>query len=185
MQENRKESTRVFLGVNEMKRLIDLGMDTSDAQYMWSWYERIDEYPNEGQLYSVMHEPTYECHTKVPTYCFHELLKKLPKWIDMPAPGYLINCYHDTPIGKNESGEDLYRHFLNLEISVDGMLRIGYRNEYFESVSPRYPFPECPENPDDQYLAMNLPGGLIDKDWLKVVYDLIIKLLEDGICKSL
>ena len=48
MQENRKESTRVFLGIDEMKKLIDLGLDTSDAQYMWSWYEKIDKYPNEG-----------------------------------------------------------------------------------------------------------------------------------------
>ena len=185
MQENRKESTRVFLGVDEMKKLIDLGLDTSDAQYMWSWYESIDKYPNEGQLYSVKHEPTYECHTKVPTYCFHELLKKLPKWIDMSAPEYLIDCYYDSPISRDESGKDLYRHFLNLEVDVTGELRIGYRSEYFDSASPRYPFPEYPENPEDQYLAMHLPGGLINEDWLKVVYDLMVKLLEDGICKSL
>lgn len=185
MQENRKESTRVFLGIDEMKKLINLGLDTSDAQYMWSWYEKIDKYPNEGQLYSVMHEPTYECHTKIPTYCFHELLKKLPQWIDLPAPEYLKGCYHDNPIGVDDSGKDLYRHFLNIEINLEGTLRLGYRNEYFEAVTPRYPFPEYPENPDDQYLVTCLPGGLYGKDWLKVVYDLIIKLLEDGICKSL
>lgn len=185
MQENRKESTRVFLGIDEMKKLIDLGLDTSDAQYMWSWYENIDKYPNEGQLYSVKHEPTYECHTKVPTYCFHELLKKLPKWIDISAPEYLIDCYYDSPISRDESGKDLYRHFLNLEVDVTGELRIGYRSEYFDSAAPRYPFPECPENPEDQYLAMHLPGGLINEDWLKVAYDLMVKLLEDGICKYL
>ena len=185
MQENRKESTRVFLSVEEIRKLIDLGFDTSDAQYMWSWYEHVNPQPEESQLYSVRQYPTYECHTQVPTYCFHELLKKLPKWIDMPAPEYLINCYYDSPINIDDSGKELYRHFLNLEVNTDGTLRLGYRSEYYDAVTPRYPFPECPENPDDQYLVMHLPGGLVGDDWLKVVYDLIVKLLENGICKSL
>ena len=181
MQENRKEYSRerLFLEIDEIKRLIDLGLPYSEksSSYKWTWPEGFEN------LKELIPSDAMGNECELPTYCFQELLQRLPMWIDMPAPEYLVNCYHDYPVGKDDSGKELYRHFLNFEISVDGQFRIGYRNEYFDCISPRYPFPECPENPEDQYQVMNLPGGLIGEDWLSVVYNLYIKLLEDKVCK--
>lgn len=178
MQENRGKDSRkrVFLEIDEIKKLVSLGMPLSeDFSYKWVWpvgFENLKE---------LVPAEVSNMSEELPTYCFQELLQKLPLWIDMPAPKYLISCYHDHPVGKDKSGKDLYRHYLNVEVSVDGQLRVGYRNEYFDCVSPRYPFPECPKDPDDLYVVMTLPGGLIGEDWLDVVYNLFLKLLEDGL----
>jgi hypothetical protein len=184
MQKDRGKDFKVFLSYDQMNTLQRLGFNASSAKYKWAWPGELRAEPLDGELYLNNEIPPSWCNLESPTFSFQELLRLLPTELDIPVPEYLESAYMCSPV-KTENGKNYYKHYLNIEF-LEGTeeIVIGYREEFFESVSPRYPFPECPENPEDQFMVLTERGGIISgPNWLNAVYDLIIKLLQDGLCK--
>lgn len=184
MQKDKRKDPQLFLRYDQLNTLKRLGFNASSAKYKWAWPGELRAEPLDGELYLNNEISPDWCNLESPTFNFQELLELLPKELDIPVPDYLKDAYMCSPV-KTEGGKDYYRHYLNIEFlgGTKGIV-IGYREEYFESTSPRYPFPECPENPEDQYLVLTENGGIESgPNWLNAVYDLIVKLLEDNLCK--
>lgn len=110
-------------------------------------------------------------------YTFQELLELLPKKLDISVPddsslrSFYIESDRITP--------GVWRHDLEVSFLITGELRIGYRWSYFDCSSPLYPFSE--EIPEEGYDYS--VGGITSKDWLGAVYQLLVNLLESGLCK--
>lgn len=184
MQKDKREGLQLFLRYDQMNTLKRLGFNTSSAKYKWAWPGEHREEPDDGEIYMNNEIIPEWCTLSSPTFCFQELLKLLPKELDIPVPDYLKDAYMCNPV-KTENGKDYYKHYLNIEfLGGNRGIVIGYREEFFESTSPRYPFPDCPEDPEESYLVLTENGGIESgPDWLNAVYDLIVKLLEDNLCK--
>lgn len=110
-------------------------------------------------------------------YTFQELLELLPKTIDISVPDKsdLRSFYIDS----DRIYPGVWRHSLEVDFELTGELKVGYRWSYYDCASPLYPFPE--EVPEYGYDYSD--GGITSKDWLGAVYQLLVNLVESGLCK--
>jgi hypothetical protein len=177
MHEDRTKSSRerVFLEVEEVQELNSLGINLGDSLYKWVWPLGLEN----QKVLMPSEMSNKEC--ELPTYSFQELLEKLPKYIDIVPPERLRNIYIDSNrIGKDESGNNIFRHFLKFGFNEDNSFWIGYQYYYFDYESPLYPFPNKTGETDSWAWE---EGGIGNSDWIKAVYDLLINLVKDNLCK--
>lgn len=180
MQKDRAEKSRkrLFLEIDEIQALLDLGvLDLKDASYKWVWPEGKEELKT---IYSI---ETTISESQLPTYSFQDLLEKLPKYIDIVPPDSLKYIYTEsTRTSEDENGNYMYRHFLEYGFNEDKSFWIGYKYHYFAYESPIYPFPKERSKEEFEIWAWE-QGGICNLDWIKAVYDLLIILIKEGLCK--
>ena len=134
MIELNSKTQQDFLNREWVQRLLDIGVDMSDAKYM-ILHTVPDEYSSEEKNYVVLakdHYP-YESEKPVPTYTVSELLYKLHEWI------------YPTIKGKKFSG--------GLTFIKDAPFYMFYYNLHSENYDPRKLSNEQPEEWDESFMG--------------------------------
>ena len=169
----------MYLQPREARQLIDLISNPNnlpDSELVWYYLDDLDT-PYLRQRPKTADFRGYTRHNFLPAYTFQELLELLPKRITIVPK--VSSMYLGTRDKVGPKGESLYHHYLNFGIDSEGFW-IGYKYSYFDTHTPMYPWPELDPNEDEWEYVLKT-GGLTGQDWIKVTYDLLIKLLNDNL----
>lgn len=174
MQKDKRETGESFLTPEKFSELQSLGFKMPfKSEYAWIYSIHDSSKKTLIELEKTLSDVNPH-QGSCPALSFQDLIRLLPKSIDVKVPDELSSYYLDTD--KIDPG--VWRHDLEIQFLKTKEIRLGYRWSYFDCSSPLYPFVIDDED-SGTVLDEYFDSGVKSYDWVEAVFELLKVLLTN------